>query len=97
MVYLHVSLFLLISYYIGRLVLPLSNPLNNKEMTYQVYDYMGRHIMFVYSIEEAEYIINSSPLGSFHWRLVSDDVHTQEGLRYASEEVGYVDQDEEYY
>jgi hypothetical protein len=65
--------------------------------TYQIYDYMGRHIMFVYSIEEAEYIINSSPLGSFHWRVVSDDVHTQEGLRYVSEEVGYVDQDEEYY
>lgn len=39
-------------------------------MTYQIYDYMDRHIMFVYSIEEAQYIINSAPLGSFHWKLV---------------------------
>jgi len=66
-------------------------------MTYQIYDYMDRHIMFVYSIKEANDIINSASIGSFHWRLVSEDTHTQEGLRYVSEEVGYVDQDEEYY
>jgi hypothetical protein len=66
-------------------------------MTYQIYDYMNRHIMFVHSIEEAQYIIDVTPIGSFYWRLVSDDTHTQEGLRYVSPEVGYVDQDEEYY
>jgi hypothetical protein len=50
-----------------------NNLLNNKDMTYQIYDYMNRHIMFVHSIQEAQYIIDVTPIGSFHWKLVSSN------------------------
>lgn len=38
---------------------------------YQIHDYMDRHIRFVYSIEEAQYIISLASYGCFHWRLIN--------------------------
>lgn len=43
--------------------------------------------------EEAQSIVNSEPYGYFTWKHVCNP----EELRYVSPEVGYVDQDEEYY
>jgi hypothetical protein len=67
---------------------------------YSIFDSNGKHVMFANSKEYAEFIINQAPVGYFHWKIApSDDIRVpnQEGLRYVSPEVGYVDQDEEYY
>jgi hypothetical protein len=60
---------------------------------FSIYDSNRKYVGFSSTEEDAKEMANKYD-GHYDWEFVSPN---SEGLRYVSPEVGYVDQDEEYY